>query len=158
MSLVKFDSCNQHIKDLEEVFEALRRTNMSLNPEKCAFDVEGGKFLGFMLTYRGIEANPEKCWTITEMWSPQNIKEVQQLIGRLTALSRFVTRLAGRKRPMVLLLRKIAKFSWDEKCEEIFQHLKDFLSSSAVIQKPRPDQLIVVYLSVSEEAVSATLV
>jgi len=58
--VVKSDSCNQHVKDSEEVFKALRRTNMRLNPEKCAFSVEGGKFLGFMLTHRGIEANLEK--------------------------------------------------------------------------------------------------
>jgi len=97
---------------------------MRLNPEKCTFGVEGGKFLGFMLI---LEANPNKCRTITEMWSPQNIKEVQQLIGHLTALSRFVPRLAERTRSMVQLLRKEAKFSWDEKCKEICEQLKDFL-------------------------------
>jgi len=80
--VVKSDSCDQHIKDLEEVFEALRWKNMRLNPEKCTFDVEGGKFFGFMLTHRGIKANLDKCRTIVEMQSPQNIKEVQQLIGR----------------------------------------------------------------------------
>jgi len=91
--VVKSDSCDQHIKDLEEVFEALRRTNMRLNPEKCAFSMEAGKFLGFMLTHREIEANPEKCRAITKMQSPRNMKEVQQLIGRLTALSKFFPRL-----------------------------------------------------------------
>ena len=50
--LVKSDSCDQHIKDLEEVFEALKRTNMRLNPEKYVFDVEGGKLLSFVLTHR----------------------------------------------------------------------------------------------------------
>jgi len=74
--MVKFDSCDQHIKDLEEIFEALRRMNMRLNLGKCTFGVEGGKFLGFMLSHRGIKANLEKCRTITEMWSPHNIKEV----------------------------------------------------------------------------------
>ena len=59
---------------------------------------------------------------------------------------------------MVQLLRKATKFSWDERCEEIFQQLKNFLSSLTVIQKPRPDQPIVVYLAVSEEAVSVALV
>jgi len=52
--VVKSDSCDNHIKDLDEFFEAPRRTNMRLNPEKCAFGVEGDKFLGFMLTHRGI--------------------------------------------------------------------------------------------------------
>ena len=72
--MVKSDSCDQHIKYLEEVFEAIRRTNMRLNLEKSTFGVEGGKLLDFMLTHRGIKANPDKCQTITEMRSPQNIK------------------------------------------------------------------------------------
>ena len=115
--LVKSDSCDQHIKDLEEVFEALKRTNMRLNPEKYVFDVEGGKLLSFVLTHRWIEANLDKLWTIIEMRSPQNLKQVQQLIERLTDLSRFALHLADRTRPMVQLLRKAAKFSWDEKCK-----------------------------------------
>ena len=57
--VVKSDSFEQHLKDLDEVFRALRGVNMTLNPEKCTFEVEGGKFLGFMLTHGGIEANPE---------------------------------------------------------------------------------------------------
>ena len=57
--VVKSNSCDQHIKDLEEVFEALWKTKMRLNPKKCTFGVEGGKYLGFMLTYRWIEANPK---------------------------------------------------------------------------------------------------
>ena len=118
--VVKSDSCDQHVKDLQEVFNALRRVNMRLNPEKCAFGVEGGKFLGFMLTHRGIEANPDKCKTITEMRSPKNLKVVQQLLNRLIALSRFVPRLAERIRPMTQMLQKTSKFNWNETCEGIF--------------------------------------
>jgi len=128
---IKSDSCDQYVKYLEKVFKTLRRTSMRLNPEKCAFDVKGGKFLGFMLTHRGIEANSDKCRAITEMRSPQNIKEVQQLIGCLTTLSRFVLRLVERTRPMVQLLRKVAKFNLDKKCEDIFQQIKAFISSSS---------------------------
>ena len=65
--MVKPNSCDQHIKDLEEVFEALRQTNIRFNPEKCTFSVEGDKFLRFMLTHQGIEANPDKCRAITKM-------------------------------------------------------------------------------------------
>ncbi|XP_015965110.1 uncharacterized protein LOC107488845 [Arachis duranensis] len=54
---------------------------MRLNPEKCAFGVTGGKFLGFILTSRGIEANPEKCQAILDMQSPTTIKDVQRLTG-----------------------------------------------------------------------------
>jgi len=65
---------------------------MRLNLEKCAFNVERGKFLGLMLTHLEIEANPDNCRAIIEMRSPQNVKEVQlqQLIGCLTTISRFV--------------------------------------------------------------------
>jgi len=156
--VVKSDSFDQHPKDLGEVFRALRGVNMKLNLEKCTFGVEGGKFLGFMLTHRGIEANLDKCQAILNMRSPNSVKEVQQLLGRLTALSRFVPRLAERTRPMVQLLRKGKKFAWEDQCEEIFKHFKEFLTSSAVIQKLRPDDPILVYLTVSKEAVSAALV
>jgi len=156
--VVKSDSCGQHVKDLQKVFDTLRRVNMRLNPEKCAFGIKGDKFLSFMLTHRGIEANPDKCKAITEMRSPKNLKEVQQLLGRLIALSRFVPRLAERIRLMAQMLRKMSKFNWNEICEGIFDQLKEFLSSPTVIQKPRLDLPIVVYLAVSEEAVSSALV
>ena len=65
---------------------------MKLNPSKCTFGVASGKFLGFMVSHRGIEANPEKIKAILDMKSPQNIKEVQSLIGRVAALNRFVSK------------------------------------------------------------------
>jgi len=96
---------------------------MRLNPNKCAFEVEG-EFLGFMLTHRGIEANPEKSSTITKMHSPENDKEIQRLIGRLTTLSKFLSRLEKKTKPIVQLLRKVTKFQWTEECDEIFLQLK----------------------------------
>ena len=156
--VMKSDSFEQHLKDLDEVFKAFRGVNMKLNPGKCTFGVEGGKFLGFMLTHRGIEAYPDKCQAILDMKTPKNIKEVQQLLGRLTALFRFVPRLAEKTISMVQLLRKAAKFSWDKRCEQIFKQFMEFLTSPSVIQKSRPNHPILVYPVVSEEAVSAALV
>jgi len=92
--VVKSNSCHQHKVDLIEVLQALQRNNMKLNPNKCVFRVEDEKFLGFMLTHREIEANPDKCQAITDMRSPKNVKERQKLIGKLTALSRFIPKLA----------------------------------------------------------------
>jgi len=115
--VVKSDSCEQHRDDLVEVLEALRWYNMRLNPEKCVFGVEGGKFLGFMLTHRGIEANPDKCQAKVEMRSPKNVKEIQRLVGKLTAMARFIPRLAEKTGPIIRLLKKRSKFEWDEECE-----------------------------------------
>jgi len=80
----------QHVIDLEELFTTIGKYNMKLNPEKCVFGVEAGKFLGFMLTERGIEANPNKCAAILEMRSSATVKEVQQLTERMATLSRFL--------------------------------------------------------------------
>nr|KYP65748.1 Retrovirus-related Pol polyprotein from transposon opus [Cajanus cajan] len=83
----KTTSAIDHAADLAEVFAQVRKHNMRLNPEKCVFDVQGGKFFSFMITSRGIEANPEKCQAIIQMQSPQTVKEVQRLTGRLVSLS-----------------------------------------------------------------------
>jgi len=111
-----------------------------------------------MLTHRGIESNLEKCKAISEMRSPNSIQEIQRLIGRLTALSRFVPKLAERTRPIVQLLKKASRFEWSAECEEIFLKLKTFLSSPPVIQKPDAREPIIFYLAVSNEVVSSVLV
>jgi len=72
---------DQHVADLEELFTTIPKYRLKLNPEKCVFGVEAGKFLGFLLTECGIEANPEKCAAIIAMKSLISVKEVQQLIG-----------------------------------------------------------------------------
>ncbi|XP_068503685.1 uncharacterized protein [Phaseolus vulgaris] len=77
----------RHTTDLEELFATISKYRLKLNPEKCVFGVEAGKFLGFMLTERGIEANQGKCAAIIAMQSPTSVKEVQQLTGRMAALS-----------------------------------------------------------------------
>ena len=92
--VVKSPSHHQHAQDLSAVFSALRQYNLHLNPDKCVFDVDRDKFLEFMLTQRGIEANPEKCNVIIEIRSPTSVREVKRLIDRLTAISRFLPKLA----------------------------------------------------------------
>ena len=79
--LVKSLDEGKHLDDLQETFNILRRYNMKLNPSKCAFGVASGKFLGFMVSHRGIEANPKKIKAILDMKPPQNVKEVQSLTG-----------------------------------------------------------------------------
>ncbi|GKV27797.1 hypothetical protein SLEP1_g36923 [Rubroshorea leprosula] len=83
-------SLDQHIEDLKQVFEVLKTHNMKLNPTKCTFGVKVGKFLGFMLTSRGIEVNPEKIRAVLEMKPSSSTKEVQKLMGKVVALSRAI--------------------------------------------------------------------
>ncbi|KAL0406595.1 UNVERIFIED_CONTAM: hypothetical protein Slati_3973400 [Sesamum latifolium] len=80
--LVKSKKAHHHVEDLEETFVVLRKYRLKLNPGKCAFRVSGGRFLGFMVTQRGIKANPDKIKAIMDMGPPTNINEVQRLTGR----------------------------------------------------------------------------
>lgn len=97
---------------------------MRLNLEKCIFSVQGGKFLGFMLTHRGIEANLKKCVTIIEMRSPNTWKEFQRLTCQLATLSIFSMRAYDMARPFFKLLTKKEWVEWNEECEANFLKLK----------------------------------
>ena len=97
--LVKSTTAELHIAHLSEAFQILRNYNMKLNPAKCAFGVSAGKFLGFIVNHRGIEANPDKIKVILNMPSPSSIKEVQRMTGRIAALSRFISRASDKFQP-----------------------------------------------------------
>ena len=87
---------------------------MKLNPCKCAFGVTAGKFLGFMLSQRGIEVNPEKVQAIIELEPLRKIKEVQSLNGKIAALNKFVSKATDKCLPFFCTLKK--SFEWTDKC------------------------------------------
>lgn len=104
--LVKSRTEEEHIEHLSNCFSILRKYGMKLNPEKCTFGVKGGKFLGYMVTQRGISANPEKIKAILDLPHPKTINEVQKLLGRVMALSRFISKSAEKNLPLFKILRK----------------------------------------------------
>ena len=87
------------------MFDILRKYQMKLNPLKCAFKVGSGKLLGFMVNQREIEADPEKIKPLSEMSSPKNPKEVMSLVGRVAALSKFVSRATDNCVPFIDVLK-----------------------------------------------------
>ena len=87
------------MEDLKETFNTLHSYNMKLNLGKCVFGVTAGKFVGFMVSQREIEANPDKIRAIMEMAPPRNVKEVQSLNGKIAALNRFVSRATNKCLP-----------------------------------------------------------
>ncbi|XP_020981529.1 uncharacterized protein LOC110273035 [Arachis duranensis] len=156
--LVKTKEETDLLTDLSQVFNTVRLHGMRLNPTKCTFAVEAGKFLGFMLTQRGIKVNPDKCKAILEMKSSTCLREVQQLNGRLAALSRFLAGSALRSLLPFSLLRKGCHFEWTPECEEAFQEFKRFLSQPPILTRPIVGEELVVYLSVADRAVASALI
>jgi hypothetical protein len=146
------------VEDLTLVFDKLRVTGTKLKPDKCVFGVSASKLLGFMVSYRGIEANPEKIKAIEAMRLPARIKDVQKLTGSLAALSRFILTLAERALPFFKLLRKFRPFSWTEGAEQAFRELKQHLVSLPILVALEPAKPIYLYITAAAEAVSMVLV
>ena len=154
--LVKSKEESTHLDDLKETFTTLRQYQMKLNPSKCAFGVVSRKFLGFMVSQRGIEANPEKVKAILNMTSPKTVKEVQKLTGRIAALNKFVSKATNKCLSFFKTLKQA--FAWTDEYEAAFQELKRYLSNPPLFSPSKEGKNLYLYLAVSATAVSAALI
>ncbi|KAL6192066.1 hypothetical protein ACLB2K_038453 [Fragaria x ananassa] len=141
--LVKSLTAEKHVRHLEKVFEVILRFGMRLNPQKCNFGVVKGKFLGHIISRRGIEANLKKIRAILDMERPTLWNQVQSLAGKVVALARFVSWLMDKCAPFFRLLRdqRCKEIVWGSKQEEAFKHLKAYLTSAPVLLKPIPGEI-----------------
>ncbi|XP_019226279.1 PREDICTED: uncharacterized protein LOC109207752 [Nicotiana attenuata] len=125
---------------------------MKLNPEKCAFRVGLGRFLGFMVSNRGIEINPDKIKAIEEITAVNNVKVVQRLTGRIAALGRFISRSSDKSHHFFALLKRKNNFEWTSECQHALEELKRYLSSLPLLRTPEEGETLYLYLAVSEIA------
>ena len=156
--IVKSKEEIDHAAHLKRVFVQTRKYNMRLNPEKCTFGVQAGKFLGFYLTERGIEANPDKFRAFTELLTPKTKKCIQTLNVMLILLSRFVAKSDQHALPFFKFLRKETTFEGTDECETALKLLKNALSQPPVLSRPDERETLYLYLVVSPKAVSAVLI
>ena len=156
--VVKSKVVSEHLEDLGAIFEILRKYKLRLNASKCSFGMGLGKFLGYMVTHKGIEVNPNQINTINNLQSPRNPKEVQKLTEMAAALNRFISRSADRCRPFFLLINKWKGFEWTEECAIAFQQLKDYLARPPIMSSPEPDEVLFAYIAVAPYAVSLVLI
>ena len=94
--VVKSKVVFEHVGDLRVIFDILRKNKLRLNASKCSFGVESGKFLGYMVTHRGIEVSPDQIKEIHNLQPPWSPKEVQKLTRMIAALNRSISRSADR--------------------------------------------------------------
>ncbi|KAK1698329.1 hypothetical protein QYE76_015026 [Lolium multiflorum] len=143
------------IDDLRETFDNLDKFCLKLNPTKCSFGVPAGELLGFLVSARGIEANPEKIQAIVTMWKPTKLKEIQ---GRVAALSRFVARLGEKALPFYALIKQGEKFEWNEEAERAFEDLKRAISTPQILVAPTEKEPLLLYIAATPQVVSMALV
>jgi hypothetical protein len=127
--VVKTRKADDLVNDLRTTFGCLRANEVKLNPEKCVFGVPRGMLLRYIVSQRGIEANPEKVAALERMGPIRDLKGVQKVLGCLAALSHFISRLGEKGLPLYRLLKKHERFSWTVEAQEALDKLKDRMAT-----------------------------
>ncbi|XP_074374091.1 uncharacterized protein LOC141714471 [Apium graveolens] len=147
-----------HAEDLKECFKTLRKNNTRITPNKCTFRVSSGKFLRYMVSARGIEANPEKIEAVINMEPPKCIRDIQKLTGRLAALRRFISRSVEKALPFFAVLKGSKNFEWGPECQKAFEEVKEYLTKAPLLMRPDSKETLQLYLAVSDRTLGAVLV
>jgi hypothetical protein len=155
--VIKSTKADSLLDNLRETFANLNRYSIKLNPKKCSFGVPTGQLLGYLISERGIEGNPEKIQAIINMQLPKTLRHVQQLTGRLAVLSRFINKLDEKALPFYRLLQKMDNFTWIEEAQATFDDLKRRLLTSPVLVTPREKEPMLLYIAATNQVVSSAL-
>ena len=132
--------------------------NIKLNPAKCVFGVPSGKLLGFLVSHRGIEENPDKIKSIEDTQPQRKLKDMQRLAGCMASLGRFISKFGERALPFFKIMKRTGTFKWTPEAEKAFEDLKKYLASPPVMVAPRSGEHLKLYLSATPQTVSAVLV
>jgi hypothetical protein len=131
---------------------------MMLNPMKCIFGVPAGQLLGFIVSHRGIEVNPEKIKAILDISRPIDLKYVQRLTGCMAAVSRFISRLGEKALPLYKLMKKSDKFVWTDEADAALKDLMRVLSTAPVLAAPEDQEPMLLYMAATNRVVSIVMV
>ncbi len=158
--VVKSKEIDGHIADLRKVFEKTRKYGLKMNPTKCAFGVSAGQFLGFLIYERGIEVIQRSIKAIKKIQPPDDKKKLQELIGKINFIRRFISNLSGRLEPFTPLLRLRAdrQFTWGVEQQKALDNIKEYLSSPPVLIPPQKRISFRLYLSAGEKSIGSVLI
>jgi ribonuclease HI len=131
-----------------------------MNPKKCAFGVSAGQFLGFLVHERGIEISLKSQEAVRTMVPPATKRELQQLIGKINFVKRFISNLSGWIEPFMELVKIKAndKFRWGAEQQRAFEEIKEYLSKPPVLVPPQQDRPFYLYLSVGDTSIASVVI
>ncbi|XP_077249459.1 uncharacterized protein LOC143888967 [Tasmannia lanceolata] len=155
--IVKAKTREEHAGALRKFFQRIQKFKLRLNPNKCVFGVTSGKLLGFLVSQRGIEVDPQKIKAIQEMAPPKTEKQIRGFLGKVQYLRRFIAQLTTTCEPIFKLLKKNAPKKWNEECQEAFEKIKQCLALPPVLSPIIPGQPMLLYLSVTDTAMGCML-
>nr|CAE04481.1 OSJNBa0029L02.22 [Oryza sativa Japonica Group] len=155
--VVKSKEIEDHIANLRKVFERTRKYGLKMNLTKCAFGVSTGQFLGFLVHERGIEVTQRSVNAIKKIQPPENKTELQEMIGKINFVRRFISNLSRRLEPFTPLLRLKAdqQFTWGAEQQKALDNIKEYLSSPPVLIPPQKGIPFRLNLSAGEKSIGS---
>ena len=155
--IAKSQTEEDHLEHLLKLFQRLRKYKLRLNPNKCTFGVRSGRLLGFIVSQKGIEVDPDKVKAIREMPAPKTEKQVRGFLGRLNYISRFISHMTATCGPIFKLLRKNQGCVWTEDCQRAFDSIKEYLLEPPILIPPVEGRPLIMYLTILEDSMGCVL-
>jgi hypothetical protein len=143
--------------DLKETFNNLRKYKMMLNPKKYVFSMSSGKLLSYMISSRGIDANPTKVEDIEKLQPSRTRKGIQKLAEMMAAIGRFISKLGECVMSFYKLLRKANGFQWNDQAVAAFVQLKQYFKSLPTLVLPWPEDILLLYVAATDAIVSTVI-
>jgi hypothetical protein len=155
--IILSESFEKHISDLQAVFERLLLFKLQANRDKCHFVSDRVKYLGFWITQKGIEVDPEKVASIQKIPPPKNVKEVQSFLQTCSWFRRYIQNFAELSRPLSDLTKKKALWTWGFEQQNAFENLKNCLITPPVLKQADGSQPYTLRTDASNYALGAVL-
>ena len=147
----------EHLDHLRQVFERLDKHDLRLHPEKCKFLCKEIKFLGFVVSRRGIMPDPQRAKAINDFKRPEKVKDIRSFIGMANYYRKYIQNFATLAQPLNRLIRKDVKWNWDEKCEDSFLKIKETLSNPPILAHYVREAPLTLYTDASGYGLGAIL-
>jgi len=150
-------SMEEHADHVREVLQRLQDAGFTLNPEKVTFAANEIKYLGHLVSSRGIKVLPDRVATIRSYPRPPNLRTLRRFLGMVGFYARFIQDFSGRAAPLHCLRRKGVPFLWGEENQKAFEDLRQALCEAPVLQPPNFSRDFVLVTDASNLAISAVL-
>jgi hypothetical protein len=157
--VVKSKGYRDHLADLRETLECARKHDLRMNPNKCAFGVSAGQFLGFMVHERGIEVDQKSVKAIDEAIPPTNKTEFQSLLGKINFIRRFISNMSERILPFspLLKLKNNQEFKWGDIQQKASEEIKKYMKSPPVLIPPQQGKPFKLYVPADSQTIGSAL-
>jgi hypothetical protein len=158
--VIKSLSHDTHLEDVKRTLECTRKHGLKMNPNKCAFGVSAGEFLGFLVHEGGIEVGKKSMKAIDEVVPPTNLKELQSLLGKINFVRRFISNLSQTVLPFspLLKLKKDQKFTWGDEQQRAFDEIKQYMKEQPVLVPPQLDKPFRLYVAADTQTIGSALI